>query len=406
MSVPVRALRVWLHDCEVGDLVYVGGRVEFRFHDAYWQMPDRPVLGQWFEGGGPGEVYAGPGSIPAFFDNLQPEGALRRAIARAHALGAGPLELLAVTGSDLAGAVRLVPEVPVVVRARAAVRAEPSPHPRFSLAGVQLKLSMSLDKDDRLTIPTPGELGGWIVKVPPPDRYRGLSENEAATMGWARRAGFEVAECEVVTPEAVADTIVGLHSRPLLRVRRFDREPLVHQEDLAQVFWLTPEQKQRSSAMTDHQRRATTLEFVGQYAKTLGDAPFDEFVRRLVFVIASGNGDAHLKNWAVWYPDRKNPRWAPLYDQISTIAWHDSTLALPLFGSFAFSAVHDSDLVRLADLVGYDRARTARIIDETLTALHSAWGGAPAFPPDHEARLRAHWSRTVPLLRRRAPLPR
>ena len=44
-----------------------------------------------------------------------------------------------------------------------------------------------------------------------------------------------------------------------------------------------------------------------------------EFIRRLPFNVLIGNGDMHLKNWSLIYPDRRNARLAPAYDFVSTI---------------------------------------------------------------------------------------
>jgi serine/threonine-protein kinase HipA len=44
-------------------------------------------------------------------------------------------------------------------------------------------------------------------------------------------------------------------------------------------------------------------------------------MRRLAFMVLSGNADAHLKNWALLYPDGVNPRLAPVYDVVSTVVY-------------------------------------------------------------------------------------
>jgi serine/threonine-protein kinase HipA len=324
------------------------------------------VLGQWFEDGGPGETYVGPGTVPAFFANLEPEGPLARWLVQKNQLGDGPLELLGTVGDDLPGAVRLVRSGPIARSPRSIVQPVPRPTPAFSVAGVQLKLPMSLERDDRLTIPMAGELSDHLLKVPTAGRWRGLTQNEAATMNWARRAGFSVAACEVrsVLP---AHELIPADGEPCLLVRRFDRtlDGPVHQEDLAQAQWLDPEQKYprehgdpRFDAASEGRRRGlATVEGIGRYARALlGPAGFEEFLRRFLFVVASGNGDAHLKNWSLWYPDRLHPGWAPLYDQVSTIAWHDATMACPLYGTRNFAALHLELVRRLADDNAYDRA--------------------------------------------------
>lgn len=46
-----------------------------------------------------------------------------------------------------------------------------------------------------------------------------------------------------------------------------------------------------------------------------------EYVRRLVFMVLSGNHDAHRKNWALIYPDGLRARLAPVYDFVATVAY-------------------------------------------------------------------------------------
>ena len=49
-----------------------------------------------------------------------------------------------------------------------------------------------------------------------------------------------------------------------------------------------------------------------------------EFVNRFVVFILMGNTDAHLKNWAMVYPDGVNPVLAPLYDPVCVTAFFNS----------------------------------------------------------------------------------
>ncbi len=44
-------------------------------------------------------------------------------------------------------------------------------------------------------------------------------------------------------------------------------------------------------------------------------------MRRLAFMVLSGNADAHVKNWAIVYPDGLEARLAPVYDFVSTIVY-------------------------------------------------------------------------------------
>jgi serine/threonine-protein kinase HipA len=53
----------------------------------------------------------------------------------------------------------------------------------------------------------------------------------------------------------------------------------------------------------------------------VGDAGAVEYTRRLVFSALIGNGDMHLKNWSLVYPDQRTPALAPAYDLVSTIPY-------------------------------------------------------------------------------------
>lgn len=48
-----------------------------------------------------------------------------------------------------------------------------------------------------------------------------------------------------------------------------------------------------------------------------------EFIKRFVAFLLMGNTDAHLKNWAVRYPDGRAPILSPLYDPVCVTAFFD-----------------------------------------------------------------------------------
>jgi len=76
-----------------------------------------------------------------------------------------------------------------------------------------------------------------------------------------------------------------------------------------------------------------------------------EFVRRLVFNAAIGNGDMHLKNLSLIYPDGHTPRLAPAYDIVSTLPYVSGTetMALNLNGSKHFIDMDSKLLAKWAD---------------------------------------------------------
>ncbi|MCP3998633.1 MAG: type II toxin-antitoxin system HipA family toxin, partial [bacterium] len=315
-------LEVLLQDRLIGHLSEMPeDGIHFRFLDSYRYLVPRPILGQKFENDLERVYRSREGQkLPDFFDNLIPEGTLRGLIEESAEIEEGDEpSLLAFVGRDLPGAVVVhsVGEDTSAVASTAAIDAL-----RFSLAGVQLKFSMLL-REDKLTLPK-NQSGEWVVKFDSPT-FPHLPENEMSMLAWARAVGFEVPECRLHD----VDDVLGFPRRyapsgtQVLAIRRYDRGPeeRVHQEDFAQAVGLPSGKKYEQ--ITYEVMARLIRDFVDERA-------VDEFVRRLVFVVASGNGDAHLKNWSLVYPDAIRARWSPLYDQVATVAWEEPARELAL----------------------------------------------------------------------------
>lgn len=393
------ALRVSIHGTAVGQVQQGRHGLQFWFYDSYLSMPRRPVLGQYFEERLANRRFEGKrGRLPAGLSNLVPEpgSKLRRVLAERFELDDDDeLGLLAALGRDLHGAVVVQPH-----HQAAAPNGEPFVEPRsegglaFSLPGQQLKFSMSRD-EHRFSLPAVGQDGEWILKMTGPG-YPYAAENEHFIMTWARTAGFDVPESRVIGRSELPD-LPGLSDavETAYAVRRFDRHEgsRIHQEDFAQVLGWPPENKEG----------LTYDQLAKLVAELMPGSGCEEFVRRLVLMLVSGNGDAHLKNWSLLYPDRVRARWTPLYDQVSTIAWGDNTIAMKLAGDVYFGQVGRRQLLRLAGPLRLAVARVETLIDETLAGLEAAWSVAVqvAGPPeDHVSALRAHWRRS-PLMSER-----
>ncbi|HEX8107283.1 MAG TPA: HipA domain-containing protein [Kofleriaceae bacterium] len=405
-----RAAEVLLDEVEVGELVEDDhGYIEFRISERYRAMTRRPVVGQWFEDHRHG-VQRGerPGDLPSFFANMIPEGDLRVRIgSRLGVASDDDFAFLCAVGADLPGA--------IVVHAQGGERPDYTPPPyeddandagwRFSLAGVQLKFSMKRD-GNRLTIPGRDDRGNWIVKFAF-DSYPELCANEWVTMQWAQRAGFDVPEIELralrdlegVLPEADPAT-------PVFVVRRFDRvsgsdsresarakRTRVHQEDFQQVVGRQPSKKYDD----------ITYEGVALLAaRIVGEDAYDEVLRRLVFVVASGNNDAHMKNWSILYPDGIEAQLSPLYDQVFTAQWpaFSVQMALKLGGTKEFAAVTLARFRELARRLGQSPEVAEAIVTEATEQIVAAWTEIredPTVTDAYRAALRRHWQK-VPLL--------
>ena len=104
-------------------------------------------------------------------------------------------------------------------------------------------------------------------------------------------------------------------------MKRFDRVDgrRVHMEEMAQVMGYAPRQKYGRGLEVDFPPMLTLLDRLS--SDPSGDV--QEAVRRLVAFVLMGNVDAHLKNWALIYPDGRTPKLSPLYDPACVTAWFD-----------------------------------------------------------------------------------
>ena len=350
-------LDVWLGDVHVGMLAReAGGRLRFLFAERYAEMSNRPTLSLSYEAT-PGVLMsvaprAYTGRLPPFFSNLLPEGPLRDLlIRRAGVRPSDEFALLCALGEDLPGGVRVVDP-----GAEAGIdtdhpdhheQDEPDEVPlRFSLAGVQLKMSAVLKANGGLTIPAGGVGGDWIVKLPAM-RLEAVPENEFAMMTLAAETGIPVPEVRLVALDDVSGLPEELRDWQdrALAVRRFDRREgrvRVHMEDFAQVFGKFPESKYEGHSYANI---AAALAVTTSNGREEAMA----FVRRAVFSALIGNGDAHLKNWSVLYDDPVRPTLSPAYDLVSSIPYIPrDRLALGFGGSRKFRPLDDRRVVRFA----------------------------------------------------------
>jgi serine/threonine-protein kinase HipA len=396
-----RAFLVLLNDTAVGHLAEDGGRITFRFLESYRDLAQRPVLSQSFEDDLERSYRGKRNELPAYFANLLPEGPLRSLIESSLHLPPGDdMALLAAVGQDLPGAIAIAKEPGELgnfAEDDLDDQLEPGgeseveePVLRFSLAGVQLKFSV-LREAEKLTLPVHGQRGEWIVKLDS-SRFPNVVENEFATMEWARAAGFDVPECHLQRLSSLAPSLQSYASpeTSILVIRRYDRERgrRIHQEDFAQVVSQPPRLKY------DHISYEQCAVLVRQI---VGEEAYFEFVRRLAFVVASGNTDAHLKNWSLVYPDELNARLSPLYDQVATICWSElpRKLALNLRGRKPLLEVDERSFAGLAEKAGVEVERTLVTLREALQRTAGAWAASAArgvMPREHIAALRSYWS--------------
>ncbi|HEY4075382.1 MAG TPA: type II toxin-antitoxin system HipA family toxin [Rhizomicrobium sp.] len=374
----VSVLEVRLGEIRVGTLTLApGDQSLFAFDQAYLDNPDRPTLSLSFKdsfGQLITEIRPVHQVVPTFFSNLLPEGPLRRYLAeRAGVKETREFYLLWILGRDLPGAVTVHPAEGQSLprKIEDALNGEQRDKLlRFSLSGVQLKFSALKNQDRKggLTIPAEGVGGSWIVKLPS-QQFRGVPENEFAMMTLASRLGMEVPEIQLQPLEAIAGLPQGIGelTGQALIVRRFDRAPdhKVHIEDFAQIFSVFPADKYKGG---NYRRIA---EVIGLEA---GEAGIAEFIRRLVFSTLIGNGDMHLKNWSLIYPDGRSPALSPLYDMLSTLPYiRDETMALNYSRTKKMTSFNKDELLYLAAKARLPQKLVLDTAEETVVRFRELW---------------------------------
>lgn len=391
----LNALAVNLHGRRIGVINRIGGdRHLFSFEQEYIDDANRATLSLSFKGLAGGLVIptrAVTSRLPVFFSNLLPEGHLREYLAaRAGVKPQREFFLLAVLGADLPGALVVAPlDQPrhtslLEANDRRDVERFPEAALRFSLAGVQLKFSAIMEASGGLTIPGNGMGGSWIVKLPSA-RFDAVPENEYTMMALARAVGIEVPRIELIDIGKIhgLPPDVGAMKGKALAVQRFDRGAAgkhIHMEDFAQVFGLYPEDKYR---LRSYANIAAVL-----WAET-GEASTYEFIRRLVFSLLIGNGDMHLKNWSLLYPDRRTPVLSPAYDFVATLPYiPGDKLGLTFGGSRSLSEVTTDQVRRLADTARLPASPLWPIVVETAERTVAEWkrlGEKDLLPDDMRA---------------------
>nr|ABB79939.1 hypothetical protein ELI2181 [uncultured bacterium pES01019D12] len=329
----VSVLELTLHATTVGYLAgHRDGRTTLTFAPEFISNEARPTFSLITHSAFPkaAEIMAKPWvkrqRLHPVLSNLLPEGALRDYLAQALKTHSdNEFELLTYLGRDLPGALIATAIEPDAVpgyvlddtaRASATKAIVQNEKKHFSLAGVQMKFSMR-EQDGRYHIADSGALGDWIIKTPS-TTHKHVPLNEFTTMRLAKLAGVNIPDIRLVEMDKLKQLpAINLpNEHYAFAIRRFDRqqEQRIHMEDFAQVLVKYPQDKYRSG----NYRQIGKILY--DYAEDgLGDV--QQLARRLLVNILLANGDAHLKNWSVIYPDTVTPVLSPAYDIVTTRAY-------------------------------------------------------------------------------------
>lgn len=379
-------LDIFLHEKLIGNLTNLpGDKNLFIFQDDYVFDLERATLSLSFKdkaGDLITETTPTRTRVPPFFSNLLPEGHMREYLAtQAGVKEQREFYLLAALGKDLPGALKILPSNhsewgrSLIHEFEEERELKQDEVLRFSLAGVQLKFSAIEEKAGELTIPADGVGGSWIVKLPS-SIYANVPENEFSMMGLARRVGIDVPETALISVDQISGlpSGIGKNQGSAYMIRRFDRTQKgkgIHIEDFAQVFAQFPEKKYKSASYRN------IAEVIWS---EIGEEGIAEFIRRFIFNVLIGNGDMHLKNWSLIYPDQKRAALAPAYDFVSTIPYiPQEELALNFVDSKKFHSVNKEQLERFAAKALLPRTLVLQTALETIQAFKEAWKSIDEF---------------------------
>ncbi|MCI8210445.1 phosphatidylinositol kinase [Pseudomonas sp. S25] len=271
--------------------------------------------------------YISSHKLHAVLSNLLPEGALRDFLSQAMKVHRdNEFPLLGWLGRDLPGALIASPldasEIPQMAlrhhgKIQPTVIDIPDSRAHFSLAGVQMKFSMR-DQDGRYITGDPDAPGDWIIKTPS-TVHPFVPLNEYTAMTLAALAGVDIPDIKLI-PMSNIEALPNINlpnEQYAFGIRRYDRLPdnqRVHSEDFAQIFF----------AYAHDKYRAASYDQIGKLIyqnSRQGQRDAAQMAVRLLINILLANGDAHLKNWSMIYPDGRNAELSPAYDIVVTKAY-------------------------------------------------------------------------------------
>lgn len=398
----------------IGWLSQVGDNIRVSFAPHYVSNPQRPTLSSLYRGASDEQTRAiltavnderlvRIGRLPTYFSNLLPEGHNRERLAERRGVATSDeFQLLAAAGHDLLGALEVLPAhdvPPSVIELHATKNLEPieawavaaPTEDGFSLGGVVEKFSMVHD-GHRYVIRRGTEAGEFIGKLPS-TRFPDLVANESTCYRLAEAVGVRHAGGEARPIEELGIPVkLPPEFTHYLHVRRFDRArqedgtiKRLHFEELAQAVGIDPRHKYKNI-----QAGMVSLLKLLKASPVSSVQEQEEVFRRWTLFSLMGGTDAHLKNWAIGYPDGINPSLAPAYDLVCVSCYFDPDDHKQLAQNRAMDRAirlwnedAAADLARDAGLLQVNRMR--RVVRETAMLAAKAW---PEILEDAPDRLR------------------
>ncbi|AEX53708.1 type II toxin-antitoxin system HipA family toxin [Rahnella aquatilis] len=404
----VEALTLYIHEQRIGVVAhYSGNRNILTFDPEYAALAEseRPVftLAQKMRSTYLQSPLGSTLRLPPVLSNLLPEGTLREWMAQALKIHRdSEFPLLAYTAKNLPGALSAravaLGELPDWVKASREGRLEPvqidvrQRADKFSLAGVQMKFS-ALMEGGRFNVSTEVGEDSWIIKTPSVV-HPFLAENEFTAMTLAASVGIDVPEIKLVGLSAIENLPdIRLPDEPFaFSIKRFDRgvSGRIHTEDFAQIFEVYAHDKY---VRHNYEQIAVLLARVA----SAGLSDVQQMARRLLVNILLGNGDAHLKNWSVIYPDGLNARLSPAYDIVSTRMYmqDEDGVALNMAKEKRWAVIDFSTFEKWANRIGVSWPAIKVHLNDVLNIARKEWSDRLDSLPmadAHKVILRRHWA--------------
>lgn len=236
-----------------------------------------------------------------------------------------------------------------------------------TLAGLQPKITLHRTRTGLWQACLDGAPSTMIVKVAQVEGTAAdVVDTEVLSLDLARDAGLAAAHAQIHTFDGVR----------AIAVERYDRreDPAgltrIHQEDLAQALGLNTEDPLRKFQRGN---RIPSLAEAADVLRASGSEP-DDLLRLTTFNYALGNIDAHAKNISFLRHDNGTATLAPAYD-VAMHMHHDDEAhrsALDINGKIFYADMTADDLVAEGTLWKLPPRRAARVVWETLEALHEA----------------------------------
>lgn len=407
------ALEITIGDTYLGVLFKYGELIRLQVDPEYANNPNRPLLSLSMRAEHSEQdaalllnpltaIFNSPGNnrLPPFFQNLLPEGVLRKHIAAERRCEEDDyFELLAACGADLPGNVFARPTKKTRDLARKLVTqnqdaleesvvADPLDD-GISLSGIQPKLGLVAQGGRFVAGRRHGD--SHIIGKLPTVQHDLLPEVEHLSLQLAKAAG--VTACEAtLEPLSAIDSQHGYvlgKSDHFLAVQRFDRDRpgRLHAEDFAQVMSVDPDNKYTGGSYADIARVMLNVD-------GLGEAAVLELIRRITVSELIGNYDFHLKNIGVLHHPDGRIELSPAYDIVAYSVYINGTGHALAFaeGQPKRQSLGPATIRHFSNDTGISEVKIRNIVSEVCAHAVDKWPGMIAesnLMPEQRERLLA-----------------